>query len=251
VGSLLIISLVIFILINKIRQQRREEQRKRLALQVLTHEFRTPIASMLLQMERVQGQFLTLNDDLQECFLRLSNDVFRLQRLTETSRNYLKIQSTEGLLEKHEDEVASLNDYVSEQIETYIEGEKGNFAPLEKDREAKFDSYWISICIKNILENAKIHGIPPISILLKTDEDFWTVEIKDEGECFFTSLEEITSEFVKGEKSSGTGLGLNIVRKVLYDMGGKLKFSINPTKFELSIPWNGRNVKKKFGIKKL
>ena len=52
-------------------------------------------------------------------------------------------------------------------------------------------------------------------------------------------------EFVKGEKSSGTGLGLNIVRKVLYDMGGELKFSKNPTKFELSIPWKVRKVKTK------
>ena len=104
-GSLLIISLVIFILLNKIRQQRTEEQRKRLALQVLTHEFRTPIASMLLQMERVQKNMLTLNDDLQESFLRLSNDVYRLQRLTETSRNYLKMENPEGLLQKKEDEV--------------------------------------------------------------------------------------------------------------------------------------------------
>ena len=246
-GSLLIISLVIFILLNKIRQQRREEQRKRLALQVLTHEFRTPIASMLLQMERVQKQFLTLNDDLQESFLRLSNDVFRLQRLTETSRNYLKIQNSEGLLEQHEDEIPSLNDYISEQIEIYIEGENGRFTPLEEDKEATFDSYWISICIKNILENAKIHGKPPISVTLKVSDNFWTVIIEDCGECPFSTFEEITSEFVKGEKSSGTGLGLNIVRKVLYDMGGELKFSKNPTKFELSIPWKARKVKTKLG----
>ena len=93
------------------------------------------------------------------------------------------------------------------------------------------------ICIKNILENAKAHGTPPITIKMHENEEFWKVSIEDCGECAFSSIEEITSEFVKGEKSSGTGLGLNIVKKVLRDMGGQLVFSKNPTKFELSIPW--------------
>ena len=81
------------------------------------------------------------------------------------------------------------------------------------------------------------------------DEDFWKVSIEDCGECSFTNIQEITSEFVKGEKSSGTGLGLNIVKKVLYDMGGELAFSRNPTKFELSIPWKIKKVGVK-GLKK-
>jgi len=246
-GSLLIISLVIFLLLNKIRQQRTEEQRKRLALQVLTHEFRTPIASMLLQMERVQKNIYTLNDDLQESFLRLSSDVYRLQRLTETSRNYLKMENPEGLLQKKEDEIPSLNSFIQEQIDIYIQDEKGSFEGLKVDKGASFDSYWISICIKNILENAKIHGVPPIMVKVEESEEFWKVSIEDCGECSFSNIQEITSEFVKGEKSSGTGLGLNIVKKVLYDMGGELTFSRKPTKFELSIPWKI----KKVGIKGL
>jgi signal transduction histidine kinase len=38
---------------------------------------------------------------------------------------------------------------------------------------------------------------------------------------------------VKGTSSSGTGLGLNIVDKVMREMNGALKFDIRPTRFTL------------------
>ena len=42
------------------------------------------------------------------------------------------------------------------------------------------------------------------------------VTASDTGVCDFDNLDELTREFVKGNKSSGTGLGLNTVKKVIF-----------------------------------
>ena len=47
-------------------------------------------------------------------------------------------------------------------------------------------------------------------------------------------IKEINREFVKGNKSSGTGLGLNIVKKVVKEMQGQMLFVSDPTSFTIS-----------------
>src|SRR5690606_32447394 len=51
VGLIAVIATLIISLIGKLRADRQEDERRRLALKVLSHEFRTPIASMLLIIE--------------------------------------------------------------------------------------------------------------------------------------------------------------------------------------------------------
>jgi len=61
--------------------------------------------------------------------------------------------------------------------------------------------------------------------------------VLDHGECTFEELGDMTKEFVKGTASSGSGLGLNIVRSIIEEMGGKLNFQAKPnTVFILEIP---------------
>ena len=70
-------------------------------------------------------------------------------------------------------------------------------------RELCTDTYWVGICVKNLVENALVHGMKPINVTLRWDEDELFVEVGDQGECDFPDLEVITQEFVKGNKSLG------------------------------------------------
>ena len=231
--------MVLKLLLAKIKNQRLEDERRRLALQVLTHEFRTPITSMLLTMEKVNKRMDDLDDEFQESFLRLSSDVFRLQRLTETSRNYLRSKKSKKLVNFNYEYIPSINLFIEDNLYTYLEEygqDKFVFEGLDKDCSYNLDSYWVGICIKNIVNNAIDHGKFPISVVakacLKGDLE---ITVQDSGEASFNTLEEITGEFVKGNKSSGTGLGLNIVKNVIDEMNGELKFQKNPTRFIISI----------------
>ncbi|MCO4793829.1 MAG: DUF3404 domain-containing protein [Bacteriovoracaceae bacterium] len=231
--------MVLKLLLAKIKTQRREDERRRLALQVLTHEFRTPITSMLLTMEKVNKHIEGLDDELQESFLRISSDVYRLQRLTETSRNYLRSKKSNKLVNFNFEYVPSLNLFAEDNLYTYLEEfseDKFKFIPLEKDSNFCLDPYWVGICIKNIVNNAIDHGEFPIevSLNLKNNNEL-EITVQDNGEVIFDDISEITQEFVKGNKSTGTGLGLNIVKNVISEMEGELRLEKNPTRFIIHV----------------
>ncbi len=232
--SILIIILVVSLLMTKIKEQRTEQERKKLAIQVLTHEFRTPISSLILEVESIKKGFSFLTPALQESFLRISGDVFRLQRLTEKSRNYLKLQRPEKSIDFNPMKMSSFNDWFSFILEHYKD--QVEFFPLSEDLSGFLDPYWVEISLKNLIENAIDHGSKPIKVKLSRENKLFRITVEDQGECQFETLEEMCREFAKGKNSSGTGLGLNIVKKVMKEMGGELKFKKNPTRFILDIP---------------
>lgn len=235
-GALLIVSLVFWILVNKIRLDKKEEEKRILALRVLTHEFRTPVASMLLQVESVSKNIDHMNPQSQEAVLRLSGDVYRLQRLVEKSRYYLRTEHDKHLFLYNIQQVDSINEFMTSFIQNYVDdGLEINFLPLEKDLTVYFDSYWVGICITNLIENAKNHGIPPIDISLQVSKNYIYITVEDKGVSHFNSMKEMSSPFLKGPDSKGSGLGLNIVQRVAKDMGGDISFKKNPTRFTLKV----------------
>ncbi|MBK26388.1 MAG: hypothetical protein CME70_20480 [Halobacteriovorax sp.] len=237
VGLLIMIVVSVRLLLVKIKGQRLEDDRRRLALQVLTHEFRTPITSMLLTIERLNKRYDGMDEETQEAFLRLSSEVYRMQRLTETSRNYLKAQQSKELINFNFETVPSVNMYFEELLGGYDErlGDDFKVSYLETDCELNTDTYWVAICVKNLVENALTHGLKPITVSLTWKDEYLYVEVSDLGECDFDNLEELTREFVKGNKSSGTGLGLNIVKKVVKEMEGQMLFNPKPTSFTITL----------------
>lgn len=240
-GLIVIILVVVRLLLVKIKAQRLEDEKRRLALRVLTHEFRTPITSLTLLLEKMGKKYDQFDEEMEEVYLRLSSEVHRLRRLTETSRNYLKAEQNQKLLQLNYEEVSSINQFVESVMEPFDEAHPGEiiFEPLATDRTIKIDSYWMGICMKNIIENAFSHGKAPIYIRLKEAKNCVLFEVEDQGVCEFQSLGLMTEEFMKGNKSSGTGLGMNIVKKVCREMGVDLNFSLNPTTFSLKIPLSG------------
>jgi signal transduction histidine kinase len=237
-GLIIIVAGVVRLLLTKIRNQRLEDEKRRLALRVLTHEFRTPITSMLLLVDRLGRRYEQFDEEEEDIYLRMSSEVHRLKRLTETSRHYLKANQSEKLLDLKIDKIQSLNGLLLGMMEPFIEEyqEKVSFNPLNQDRPVCLDTYWLGICFKNIMENAATHGEFPIIVTLYEKDQITHLEIKDHGDCQFSGLNEMCSEFVKGNKSSGTGLGMNIVKKVCQEMGIGLSLELSPTRITLSLP---------------
>lgn len=240
-GLIVIILVVVRLLLVKIKAQRLEDEKRRLALRVLTHEFRTPITSLTLLLEKMGKKYDQFDEEMEEVYLRLSSEVHRLRRLTETSRNYLKAEQNDKLLNLNCEEVPSINEFLHGVIEPFEEAHPGElvFEPLANDKAFKADTYWLGICMKNILENAFTHGKAPVRVILKEEKNSILFEVIDDGKCEFESLGIMTQEFIKGNKSSGTGLGMNIVKKVCREMGIELSLKLNPTTFSLKIPLNG------------
>lgn len=232
--SMLVLFLIAIILFKKIRQQKFEEERKRHALRVLTHELRTPISNLLLQVEMINKQSDIIPATILEDFLKMESEVYRLKRLAEKSSSYLQTHEAHvsaGPMNTHS---ISINHLLSEMLETYTYKDKNiQFQPLGHDQSINVDVYWLNICLKNLIENAFLHGLPPVKVSLVEQKDYLRIEVENGGSCPYSSLEEMLKADRVGKTSSGLGVGLSIVQKIMHEMNGKLLFTKNPTTFSL------------------
>ncbi len=229
ITSLLSTLVVFYFLLQRFKEQKLEDERKNLAIRLLSHEFRTPVASMMLTLENIKNKILHFEPETQNEILRISSDVHRLYRLTMMSKNYL---STKNKFIDFNLQEIELNDY----IESFIEDKdyEVSFINSAKPITTKLDSYWLGVCIKNLIENAINHGIAPVTISIHEEKDCIFIKVADSGKIDI-KLSELTKDFYKGNKSEGTGLGLGIVKKIIKGMGGDMLLENNPTAFILKM----------------
>lgn len=239
IAAVIILVMIASILYNKIRKQNLEEERKKHALRVLTHELRTPIASLLLQIENINADQEDLSGDVQEKLLRLESDVYRLKHLAEKSRDYLQSDSSD-VVQFKSIEVESLNDFIQEVIEEIRTSHphiKLEFHPA-KDTSAQFDPYWIQICLANLIDNARRYGKGIIRVSTFVTGKFIEISVSDQGEIFEADLSKLLKK--QSSESQGMGIGLKIVKKTLVEMGGDLILTTPPTTFTIKIPYKNK-----------
>jgi signal transduction histidine kinase len=231
-GSVFVLFLVAIILFKKIRQQNFEEERKKHALRVLTHELRTPIANLLLQVEQINKHSEDIPAHALEEFLKMEGEVYRLKRLAEKSTSYLQTHDGTSLLAISRQPINSINELIIDLAHDYVQKGVELQAPL-KDSSFYLDVYWFDICLKNLIENALHHGSRPIVVKWIVTSEELILTVTDKGVCTYKNLEELMSSDRTGKNSRGLGLGINIVQKIMKEMDGKLTYSQNPTTFSL------------------
>lgn len=234
VTSILIVIFMIFIVYKRVAEEKLEEEKKRFALQTLTHELRTPLASINLSLEQLRDSFDKLGSNQQHALGRIFSDVARLIRLAEASKQYLGREKSKKLINFKLTNISSFNmllNSVTEIFEDNITVE-----PLDPDISLQTDPYWLSICIKNLIDNAIEHGSQPVVIHSAVNKNNLVVTVTDNGRSEFTSLEQMKSAFVKNPNSKGLGLGLNLVDQIVKELGGTLHFTNKPTRFSIVLP---------------
>ncbi|MCB1177823.1 MAG: hypothetical protein KDK36_09615, partial [Leptospiraceae bacterium] len=225
----ILFSVVLLIISKKIINKNREFYKNKLALQVLSHEFRTPISSLLLMIEKLNLNLSNFNIKEQDLITQISSEVFKLQRIVEVSKSYL--QSESGNVKFNFVKIESINNWISDFVSEM--NLNINSELLENDLSIKIDPFWLKFLLTNLIQNAFAHGKPPVFIRLKEANGKVKITIEDQGKCAFHSINEMTNAFVKSESSKGMGLGLNIVKYILSQCEGRIEFSSFPTTFSL------------------
>ncbi len=221
------ILLVIGWVIYRWNAKRQELKSRMLVLQILTHELRTPIASLSLTVEGFRREFERLPESVYDEFRRLCEDTRRLRQLAEASKDYLQSDSKPLATEW----IPSVEEWLRFKAEDEFDADVN--LTINQDIAAKINIYWLGTCIDNLIRNAIKYGVAPVTLNVVTREKSIRIEVIDQGQLTARDWRNLRKPFVS---KSGLGLGLTIVESMVGRMGGKMSLAGPPTTFILEIP---------------
>lgn len=185
------------------------------------HELRTPIAGALAQTQRLIAELSA--GPLVERAGRIETSLSNLGRLAEKLLQLSRAQAGIGTGDKPVDLMAVIETIIGDYDRDT--GTAGRIL-LETSRNEKLirnvDIDAFAIVMRNLIENALIHGPTDDEVTVKVDGD--VIRILNGGHAL--SLEELAGlkkRFWRGKtKASGSGLGLAIAERIVGQIGGRL-----------------------------
>ncbi|WP_261887123.1 ATP-binding protein [Vibrio pomeroyi] len=227
--TLALLLTLLCVLTRAIYLRRKERKEKQFVLQLLTHELRTPITSLGLTVEMFRNRYDDFPDDTQGAVWRLISDYQRLSQLTQNSKVYLSSDQSEPLLKQN----ASLEEWLDHVCEKHnIE-----YQCEASEVELNLPYYWLTICLDNLIKNAKQHGQGKVLVKVTLAEKL-TIEVQDEGQ-FPSWIQRLMSRLTPStaHKQDNMGIGLTIVEHLMKQANGRLIIIRNPTRCILEITY--------------
>jgi signal transduction histidine kinase len=211
------------LILEDITHQRQRERELKEVMSVLSHEFRTPVAAIKSLLEAMQ---LEMPEAQRGRFIEIAmTEVERLVRLTEDLTVGFRPQTerTFALGEAFERVLRLLGtELVRREVKLRVTGEHVL---------VKCDPDKLVQVMLNLVENAVRHGPNPGTVQLEATRDggdeFVTVRVHDDGASLI-DYEALFEAHRRGEGSSGSGMGLYIVRSIVQTWGGRVWGQYNP-----------------------
>lgn len=200
----------------------------------VTHELKTPIASIKLYLDTLKRR--KLNEEQTATILNNSyGDIVRLQNLAE---NLLLSAQLEGKKYTLDKSYINLSELLTQLVQKFTGPralENNVFTDIEPDVYGNFDKNALEMIFYNLLNNAVKYAdnIPEITVKLKKDKDFVEISFADKGigisdedkKLIFQKFYRIGNENIR--KTKGTGLGLYIVHNLVQLHNGEINVQNN------------------------
>jgi signal transduction histidine kinase len=177
-----------------------------------SHELRTPLTRIRLGLELVEAEPARKAE--------LERDIAELDQLVDEILLVGRLDATDGLDRAEDIDLAAL---AAEECARYADcSVHGGSVTVRGDPTL------LRRMIRNLLENAKLHGAPPIEVAVERRGDQAALEVADGGEVIAApARERLFSPFhrVAGPgRPRGTGLGLALVRQIARRHGGDVTY---------------------------
>lgn len=230
-GGILIASLIgggVALFYYARREQKRHAQVEEF-FAAFTHDAKTALASLRLQAESLREDFA--GPEANPLLDRLLRDTLRLQLQLENSLFLVNLPRGKFFLQpiRLSDRVEALRlDWPDIAIE-----QQGDGLVLA-------DARALESVLTNLVHNAVTHGqASAVTVTVRRRDGRLTVTVQDNGHGFQGDLTRLGKLFVRHARSSGSGVGLYIVRQLAKAMNGTIQFrSGDPRGFtaELELP---------------
>ncbi|MDZ4726515.1 MAG: HAMP domain-containing sensor histidine kinase [Leptospira sp.] len=181
----------------------------------VTHEMKTPLASLQLQVEALLEDHP--NSAITEKFKKLLKENKRIESRMDKAFYLASLMQGEKL---YIEPFAPKELFDSLQIDyPNVQIAKNNFQGKVKGDKKALDSI-----LKNLFENSILHGqATNIQVHFENEDDtIFSMIVSDNGKGFYGKRKELTKPFKRHTQTSGTGIGLYIAKKLMDKMNGKL-----------------------------
>lgn len=226
----LIITGLVLNMIFLIREIRRNEQQDAF-LNAVTHELKTPIASIKLYLETLKTRSVT-EEKRNEFYDVMLSDSNRLLTTVEQVLQASRTKERKRLLNISEIELGKLlKECIAIIKSRYNLNDEIKLIEPAKTITISGDNAELQTVLTNLLDNAVKYSNDEIKILIKLTEfnkKYIEILIKDSGVGIEPAeLKRVFKRFyrvpnVSTQKAKGTGLGLYIARSIIEKHGGKI-----------------------------
>ncbi|GAA4697019.1 PAS domain S-box protein [Nocardioides conyzicola] len=204
---------------NSRLQQAAEDQAHFLA--TTAHELRTPVAVLGGTADMLVAHWTELEDDeLEELLLGMGASATRLRRLLDDLLTASRLQSSRLELEREPVDVGRVvADSVATARRTHPDA--GVESEVDGDLEVVGDAGRLGQVVDNLVNNALLHGEPPVRVTARADGEDVLVTVTESGPGVPPHMQaRLFERFSTGQAKGGTGLGLFIVRQLVRAHGG-------------------------------
>lgn len=215
----------------------------------VSHDLRTPLASIKGYVEKLQGSQVLSGEKTKEALNIIERNCNVLQKLI---NGLFELAHLDEIVEKIEFSQFSLSELVSDVVAKFSpQAASKNIAltltPPASAYNCSGDPSLIERAFSNIIENAILYTPEngEISASVKYEANYFIVEIKDNGRGISPEdLPNIFEKFFRGDKSrekdiAGTGLGLAVTKKIIDAHKGEIKVRSEVgkgTNFQIFLP---------------
>ncbi len=250
--SLLLVSSIIICLLyllKIIKHQKQLAEVKNDLINNITHEFKTPIATIGVAMEAIQGFNNSRDPEKNIRYAKISQEqVEKLNGMVEKLLETATLDSEQLRLNFEEHDLiellkkATTKEAFSDENKTII------FNPSEERILYKIDIFHFENAVNNIIDNAIKYGGNEISVDIKKEKGSIVIVISDSG----TSLTEhhrkqVFEKFYRVPKGNthdvkGFGIGLYYAKKIIEKHHGTITLHVNKqTTFIINLPIAPKN----------
>ena len=233
----------LFYLLKIIKHQKQLAEVKNDLISNITHEFKTPIATIGVALESIQN-FNVIEDKAKtKTYLDLSNtQLSKLNTMVEKLLETATLDSENLELNK---DTYNISEILTTSIEKHqLNSDKTITFNIPENISAKVDVFHFENAINNIIDNAIKYGGDAISISLEQNHFVFTITISDNGNTLTkANKDKIFEKFYRVPKGNthdvkGFGIGLYYTKKIAEKHNGTITVDLknNITSFKITLP---------------
>ena len=241
---LAVISCLIYLL-KIIKHQKQLAEVKNDLISNITHEFKTPIATIGVALESINN-FNAIEDKAKtKNYINMSSQQLeKLNLMVEKLLETATLDSDKLELKKEPIDIVNLISDMSHRFSVQYPEKEFNTSLKVEHLEAEVDIFHFENALNNILDNAVKYGGDMISIDLIPKEKRFEILISDNGNSLSkVNKERIFEKFYRVPKGNthdikGFGIGLYYTKSIIEKHGGSINLDLsrNLTTFKITLP---------------